>query len=1314
VHGPETLTILFTDLVGSTSLIAALGDDAADALRRSHFATLRSAVDAHCGREVKSLGDGLMVAFTSAREAVACAARMQQSVSEQADRLELRVGIDAGEPIHDGADLFGTPVVVARRLCDVATAGQVLVSDVVRMLCGSRLPLRLEELGPLQLKGLEAPVVAHAVRWQRAGPRVRLCGPLVVEQDGTRLDERLPSRQARVLFSLLVLERRRALSREAIADALWADAAPRSRDSSLRALLTGVRRVFGPASVEGRASVRLVLPDDATVDVEEAEAALTRAESAIERGDADAAMRAARHAAALTGDELLAGLSARWIDERRAEVAELALRALELEARAALECGRAPAAERAARRLVERAPYRESAYELLMRALAARDNVAEATLVYDRLRTLLRDDLGTTPSPGVVAMHDRLLAGADAVPAEPATVAAQPAGGGLASSLARAAERPFVAREQELDRVRTAWAAVRAGEGRLVLLAGEPGIGKTSVVAQFARAVHRDGASVLLGRCHAEALVPYEPFVDALRQLPGELLGEHAAVLARVMPELAPDGGASADGADDPAARYLLFDAVTRVLAAAARGSPLVLVLEDLHWAEQPTLLLLRHLARASERTRLMLLATYRTTEVPGTEHVVRSLADLERELPLVRIALGGLADADVARMIHALQGRPVSIPLGTAVRRDTAGNPLFVGQLLRHLAETGALVERGGELSVAAGAGRLGVPESAKELVATRLSALPPDAVATLRTAAVIGRGFDAELVAETEDRPAGDVLDALDAGVAAGLVEEVDAGRHAFVHAVVREAIYEQMGATRRARVHRRVAASLERSADAEPAELAHHYLAAGDRAKGLEHSVVAAQRALVGLAYEDAAAHYEHALGALGDGDGTRRCELLLALADARAREGDTPAYKRAYIEAAELAQALALPDQLARAALGYGGRFLWEVARDDPQVATLLERALAAIGARDDPLRIRLLARLGGGPLRASRDPTRRRALTAEALAAARRLADPPTLAYAIDGYISAHHSPEHTDSSLELADELIAIATNSGDLERAIEGYEHRIDARLQLGDVAGADDDMAAMARLAAELRQPAQDWFVADRQAVRALHSGHLDEAEQLVEQALHVGREATPWNATVTHSIQHVVLRRLQGRLAEAEAAIRAAAEEQDAYLLCRCAHLHVLAELGESSAARTGLAALAPDAFGALHFDETWLASVAFLAEAAHRVGDAKAAAALYRRLLPYADRVATSAPEVSLGAVVRYLGLLAATCGDEAADRHLEDAVAANERLDARPWAALALHELALLRGDRGLAAEAAAAFARLGMDVLADRAGTHAP
>ena len=940
-----------------------------------------------------------------------------------------------------------------------------------------------------------------------------------------------------------------------------------------------------------------------------------------------------------------------------------------------------------------------------MQALAARGNIAEATLVYDRLRTLLRDELGTAPAPAIVALHDRLLTGSP-LPMAPATPARAP----LPVALARAADRPFVARNAELAQVRRAWAAATTGEARLVVLAGEPGIGKTSLAARFASEVHADGATVVLGRCHAEALVPYEPFVEALRQLPDTVLGEHSASLGRVMPELAPEG-ADVSGGDDPTARYLLFDAVGRALATAARDAPLVIALEDLHWADPPTLLMLRHVARASEQERLLLIATYRTTELPGTEQVVRAVADLARELPVERVALGGLADNEVAEMIGALEGRPSSLPLGSAMRRDTAGNPLFVAQLLRHLEDTGVLIERDGELSLTARDEGLGVPESAKELVGARLSELGPEVVGTLRTAAVIGRAFEHELVAAVDERPAEAILDAVEAGTMAGLVEETGAGSNAFVHALVREAIYEQMGATRRTRLHRRVGQVLEASGDADPAALAHHFLAADDRVKGLEYSVASARRALDQLAYEDASAHYQHALDALGDLDPERRCELLLALGDAQAREGDTPASKVAYREAAELADGLRLAEHLGRAALGYGGRLLWEVSRDDPHLVPLLERALAAIGDEDSPLRVRLLARLGGGPLRDSPDPRRRRAITSEALASARRLADASTLAYALDGYISAHHSPDFTVQQVALAGEFIEVALEAGDLERAIEAHEHRAAARLELGDLAGGAADIEGMAPLVADLRQPAQDWFLAERRAVQTLHEGRLAEAEVLIAEALRIGSDALPWSASVCNVVQLVVLRRLQGRLAEVEPAARAAAEEYaTTYPLCRCAHLHVIAALGHEDEARAALAAVAADGFAMLKFDETWLATVAFLAEAAYSLGDVAHSETLYECLAPYAERVAAATPEVSLGAVSRYLGLLAAASGRrDAAAAHFTDAFADNMRIGARPHAALTLHDHAVLTGDRERATRAAGAYRALGLEVLAERA-----
>jgi class 3 adenylate cyclase/DNA-binding SARP family transcriptional activator len=1313
VQAPEVLTVLFTDIVGSTNLLTRLGDDAADALRRSHFALLRRAIDEHRGREVKSLGDGLMVAFGSARDAIDCAAAMQQAVTAGPGALGLRVGIDAGEPIREDEDLFGTPVVVARRLCDDAGGGQVLISDVVRLLVGRRLAYELDPLGPVDLKGLDAPVVAHAVRWHVTAPRIRLCGGLSIEQDGQRLDDLLPSPQARMLFALLALHHGQDMTRDALCDALWPTVAPRSRDSSLRALLTGARRVFGRESIEGRERVRLVLPERASIDVEEAREQLERAEEALERSDFEAAARAAGRAVELTAEELLAGLSAPWIDDERAEVEELSHRALEIEARASLEAERPSDAERAARRLIERSPYRESAYGLLMEALAAQGNVAEATLAFDRLRTLLREELGTTPAAGILALYERLIAGgqsgdfaSDAAPSRPP----------LPVAIARDAEHPFVARAAERARVTAAWDAVQAGEGRVVVLAGEPGIGKTSLAAVFARDAHAGGAAVLLGRCHAEALVPYEPFVEALRQLAPARLEERAQQLGRVMPELAPDSPAPAER-EDPAARYLLFDAVARTLTDSAREAPVVLVLEDLHWADPPTLLLLKHVARVSERARLLVLGTYRSTDVPGTERVVDALTDLSREVALERVAIGGLADDDVAQLIGELDGRRPSGMLGSAMRRDTAGNPLFVTQLLRHLADTRVLVERDGELALAAGTGRLGVPDSAKELVARRLAGLPAETVSGLRTAAVIGRAFGPELVAAVEHKDPDAVLDALEQAVAAGLVEEVSADRHAFVHALVREAIYERTGAGSRARTHRRVAEELERRG-ADPAELARHYLAAGDRDRGLEHSVASAERALAQLAYEDATLHYTRALEALADTDPARRCDLLLALGDTRARAGDEAAMKDAFREAAELAATLGLAEHLARAALGYGGRFLWDVSRGDDYLPAVLRRALDMLGDGDSDLRVRVLSRLAGGPLRDASFPrAERHALSTEALAMARRLDDPSTLAYAINGYIVSHHAPDHTHQQLKLANELVDVSLAVDDKERAAEAYEQVVESLLELGDLVGARTTLASMAEIADGLRQPAQEWSVMTHRAILVLQEGRLAEAERMIGEAHSRGEYAQSWTASACYGLQMYVLRWHQRRLAEMEALVREAVREHPTYLVWRCVLAHLEAQLDHPNAHET-FDALAEDDFGILPFDEEWLVSMSLLADAARVHGDAERSAILYRRLSPYADRVSYSYPEVSIGSTARYLGILATTHSSWAeAEQQFEIALDVNARIGAKAWLAATEHDYGLMllaRGSSGAEADArlrraAAVYRELGMDHWADEA-----
>jgi tetratricopeptide (TPR) repeat protein len=718
-----------------------------------------------------------------------------------------------------------------------------------------------------------------------------------------------------------------------------------------------------------------------------------------------------------------------------------------------------------------------------------------------------------------------------------------------------------------------------------------------------------------------------------------------------------------------------------------------------------------------AERARLLVLGTYRSTDVPGTERVVDALTDLGREVALERVAIGGLADEDVAQLIGELDGRRPSWVLGSAMRRDTAGNPLFVGQLLRHLTDTRVLVERDGELALTSGTGRLGVPDSAKELVARRLSGLPSETVSALRTAAVIGRTFKPELVAAADHADPDAVLDALEQAVAAGLVEEVSSDQQSFVHALVREAIYERAGAGRRARLHRRVAEELEERG-ADPAELAHHYLAAGDRSRGLEYSVATAERALGQFAYEDAALHYARSIEALGDTDLDRRCDLLLALGDARARAGDEVAMKVAFRQAAELATSLGMAEHLARAALGYGGRFLWDVSRGDDYLPAVLRRALDMMDDGDSGLRVRVLSRLAGGPLRDASFPRAERdVLSTEALAMARRLGDPSTLAYALNGFIISHHAPDHTHEQLRLANELVELTLAIGDKERATEACEQVLDSLLELGDHVEARKMLERMAELANELRQPAQEWSVLAHRAIFVLQEGRLAEAEELIGEAHRRGEHAQSWAASACYGLQLYVLRWHQGRLAETEALVRDAVREHPTYLVWRCVLAHMEAQLGHPRARGT-FEALAEGDFGSLPFDEEWLVSVSLLADAARVHGDRERAEVLYGQLRPYPDRVSFSYPEVSLGSTSRYLGILAATASrSNDAEQHFDAALEANARIGAPGWLAATEHDYGMMLLARDGPGEAAAArlrraadgYRELGMDYWADEA-----
>ena len=671
------------------------------------------------------------------------------------------------------------------------------------------------------------------------------------------------------------------------------------------------------------------------------------------------------------------------------------------------------------------------------------------------------------------------------------------------------------------------------------------------------------------------------------------------------------------------------------------------------------------------------MVCAFRDVDPTLQEALTATLVELAREPHTTRISLGGLAREDVARYIERSTGVECPADLVEAIHRETEGNPLFVVEVVQLLAAEGRISEPGAHL---------GIPPGVQEVIGRRVSRLPAHCRNLLVSASVLGREFELSVLARLSELPRPDLMVALDEAMAERVVTDVPGTRERlrFGHALIRDSLYDDLNPARRQRFHEQAAGALEavHANDLDPhlAELAHHLFSADPSTvapKAVEYARRAGDRAVAQAAYEEAVRLYGMGLTLVVEDEA--RCRLLLELGDAQARAGDTPASKKSFLDAADLADDLGLTELLTQAALGYGGRLVWEVSRGDAHHLAILDRALVALGEEDSTARVHVLARLAGGPLRETKlSVQRRRSLSEQALAMARRLGDPETLAWALAGHIAANHSPEFSATQIELATEEIGIAMAAGDLERAVEGHEHRATALIELGQLSRARADYAAMEELAGELRQPTHDWFVAVHKALVALLEGSLEEAETLADRALELGGRAQSWSADVCHMLQLFVLRRDQGRLGEIEARLRRLAGENPTYLILECARMLTAAELGHAAEARGSLTGLV----GRLPFDEEWLVSMGCLAETAYLIEDAESAAVIYDALHPYPDRVAVSYPEVSTGSVSRPLGLLATTLARwEDAERHFDTALEVNERIGARSWLAHTRHDYA---------------------------------
>lgn len=879
----------------------------------------------------------------------------------------------------------------------------------------------------------------------------------------------------------------------------------------------------------------------------------------------------------------------------------------------------------------------------------------------------------------------------------------------------------LVGREPEVAELSAALGEALDGRGNVVLLSGEPGIGKSRLLEELAGLARAAGADVAVGRSwEAGGAPPYWPWTQALRahvrgRDPEEVredLGLGGPDVAQIVPDigrLVADVPRSPSG-DPEQARFRVFDATVSFLRAAAGRRPLVLVLDDLHAADTPSLLLLRFLARELSGSRLLVAGGYRDTDLEPGQPLSDTVGELLREPGTRRLVVSGLTLSGVAAYLEPIEGIPVSPGLTEAIHAETEGNPLFVVEVVRLLAAEGGPRDH-------AGSWRLRIPQSVREVIRRRLARLSVGCTRLLTAAAVFGRDFGLEAVAPLLEVPRDELLPLIDEATLAGVVEEVPGvpGRFRFAHILIRESLHDDISPSQRPRMHRAAGRVLEElyAGDVGPhlAELAHHFFEGapeGDAMRAVRYARLAGERALTLLAHEEAVRLFGMTLRALdladdkdpGELDRTR-AEVLVALGDAQARSGEKDASRGSFLRAAEMARGLGRPEVLARAALGYGGRFVWEAGRGDPDLPALLRGALDALPEGDSELRVRVMARLAGGPMRDDPVRDRRDRLSRQAVEMARRLGDASTLAYVLDGRYAAVWWPENLEERVKIARELVSVAASVGDLERELQGHHYLCLALLERGDVDGMRAELRAQERIADRLRQPTQRFYITTVQATLALFEGRFDEAEGLLPRAFEEGSRAEGSMAEIYRAMQLAALRAEQGRGEEALEPLSATEAAFPTYLVLRCLRAWLLAAIGRMREAAPILEDLAGGGFAAIPRNDEWVFSMTLLGEVAARLGDAERSAALLDLLRPYGGQIAVSAPDVAGGAVDRVLGLLAASLERwPEADRRFEAALELNERSGARPWAAWTRHDHAVALLTRGAEEDRARAFGML--------------
>lgn len=1068
------------------------------------------------------------------------------------------------------------------------------------------------------------------------GVLIALLGPLAVATDDGPLV--IAAARERTVLATLAVGVGRPVTVGELVDALWGEDPPATAVKTLQAYVARLRRVLPDGWIVSGPGTYELAVDSATVDARRFEDLVAEGRVVAASGDHPRAADRFEEALALwrgpappdLGDHAPGqATTARLVELRRRAEEEL------VDARLAAGAGADLVADLEA--AVRAEPLRERRWGQLMVALYRARRQGEAMRVYQRARAALVQGLGIEPGDELQALERAVIDRDPSLDSAPLRVPDAPTP--LPPALAAVAAGPFAGRTRELEAIIDQWQAVNAGACRAVVVHGEPGIGKTRLVAEVGRLAHDDGGDVLFGRCERDALTPYQALVDAVRSqvraetssAPAETQAWVAAEIARLVPELGQRLGIEPGPiADDPAARHRLFEAVAAFFAHRDRDRPTVLVVDDLQWIDRGGAAMLRHLLRSAP-PRFLVLATFRAVAGATGADLATVAAQLPPETPTVFLPLGGL-DADAVRALAGGTGVDAAV-----LHDDSGGNPLFVAELLRFWTTTGRLPATGD------------VPAGVRHAVGRRVAELDGPTRRLVETAAVAGAlTTPAELADATgvDDAATVELVERAVAGHV--LCEEPGApGRVTFTHDLVRAAILRDLSATRRAHLHRRVADAIAHRTGAVPgaraAELAHHLAAAtpaGTRNPEVPRWAIAAgEYAHTRLAWESAAAAFELALAHLDQRETDRRIDLLVAIARAQRAAGHESPARARFTEAFELARASegtvrAGAIVLERAAIPV------DIRRELDEIIAALRTALDDLPAADHPLRAQLMARLAFS-LAWAREPDA--SATADAaVAMARRTGDPVALARALWFATSSRDQFAACDPS-GAGGELHELAAVIEDPVLAYQARYCWLTGCIQRGDAAAVANAVDELRALVERTRLVEAEFRLGVVEGHLALAAGRVDDADRVAGDLVARAARIDLRNLALFAGALLYDVRRAQGRLGELLPWFERAAAAGTLVPRLPAMRIQVL-----EAAARTDEAARALADHVGHRFSSVVPAerphSLATLADVAVAIGDASAAAALRRELAPWSSLVVYDGTNGPLEPVDRYLARL----------------------------------------------------------------------